>query len=233
MSLRAGAAACTSQQPALRRCRGSTHDDSALCMTQVRVINVMLAPQVVATGGLSFAHLGTTGVGLQLLKGLGHTVVEPYPALTPLRGGHPGSASLAGQAQAFALPCCSYEGSSASVVCMCLSVLMHVTAILCTVREAHRLHQMLVGTRNIVQCKCTPCVCFVLKHTAYCNIRSRLSDWQSAAMCTSIVLAAVCLGDQELGSKTDTNRVHAHKSMQRLLRASSTAHTASDCKALV
>ncbi|KAK9791604.1 hypothetical protein WJX73_004142 [Symbiochloris irregularis] len=51
---------------------------------------------VVATGGLSFPHLGTTGAGLKLLKQLGHSLIEPYPALTPLRGEPPGSASLAG-----------------------------------------------------------------------------------------------------------------------------------------
>ena len=52
---------------------------------------------IVATGGLSFPKVGTDGTGYRLLsEDLGHTLVEPYPALTPLTGRHPGSASLAG-----------------------------------------------------------------------------------------------------------------------------------------
>lgn len=56
-----------------------------------------MSAQVVATGGLSFPKLGTTGGGLRLLEEGGHTLVPPYPALTPLIGPHPGNASLAGE----------------------------------------------------------------------------------------------------------------------------------------
>ena len=52
---------------------------------------------IVATGGLSFPKVGTDGTGYRILsEDLGHELVEPYPALTPLTGRHPGSASLAG-----------------------------------------------------------------------------------------------------------------------------------------
>ena len=52
---------------------------------------------IVATGGLSFPKVGTDGTGYRILsEDLGHELVEPYPALTPLTGPHPGSASLAG-----------------------------------------------------------------------------------------------------------------------------------------
>ncbi len=49
-----------------------------------------------ATGGKSFPKLGTDGGGWAALAGAGHRLVEPYPALTPLKGPHPGGAQLAG-----------------------------------------------------------------------------------------------------------------------------------------
>ena len=53
---------------------------------------------VLATGGKSFPSLGTNGIGYSLLKDdrIGHGVVHPYPALTPLRGTHPGGGSWGG-----------------------------------------------------------------------------------------------------------------------------------------
>ncbi|MGE0554842.1 MAG: NAD(P)/FAD-dependent oxidoreductase [Gemmatimonadales bacterium] len=39
---------------------------------------------VVATGGLSVPNTGSDGAGLELLRGLGHTIHETYPALTPI-----------------------------------------------------------------------------------------------------------------------------------------------------
>ena len=55
---------------------------------------------VLATGGYSFPALGTDGAGHRLLKAMPppmrHTLVEPYPALTPLTGPHPGGARLQG-----------------------------------------------------------------------------------------------------------------------------------------
>lgn len=39
---------------------------------------------IVATGGLSVPNTGSDGTGLALLAGLGHTIHEPYAALTPI-----------------------------------------------------------------------------------------------------------------------------------------------------
>lgn len=39
---------------------------------------------VVATGGISYARLGATDLGLQLAHQFGHTIIEPRPALVPL-----------------------------------------------------------------------------------------------------------------------------------------------------
>lgn len=55
------------------------------------------APRVVlATGGLSYPKLGTTGDGFRVLTRHGHALHEPYAALTPLLGEHPGGQQLAG-----------------------------------------------------------------------------------------------------------------------------------------
>lgn len=52
--------------------------------------------KVLATGGLSYPHLGTDGRGHQVLTKLGHSLHPMYPALTPLKGWHPGQQQLAG-----------------------------------------------------------------------------------------------------------------------------------------
>ena len=39
---------------------------------------------VIATGGLSIPKMGATGVGFDIARSLGHTVVDPRPALVPL-----------------------------------------------------------------------------------------------------------------------------------------------------
>ena len=52
--------------------------------------------KVLATGGLSYPHLGTDGRGHQVLTKLGHSLHPMYPALTPLKGSHPGQQQLAG-----------------------------------------------------------------------------------------------------------------------------------------
>ncbi len=44
---------------------------------------------VVATGGRSIPQTGSTGFGYGLARSVGHEVVEPVPALTPLRGNTP------------------------------------------------------------------------------------------------------------------------------------------------
>ncbi|MCX7624722.1 MAG: aminoacetone oxidase family FAD-binding enzyme, partial [Candidatus Sumerlaeaceae bacterium] len=47
--------------------------------------NVLWASRViVATGGLALPKSGSDGVGLQWLRSLGHSIVEPVPALVPL-----------------------------------------------------------------------------------------------------------------------------------------------------
>jgi predicted Rossmann fold flavoprotein len=51
---------------------------------------------VLATGGLSVPATGSEGAGLRFAEGLGHTIQPLYPALTPLTGGMPGHADLAG-----------------------------------------------------------------------------------------------------------------------------------------
>jgi hypothetical protein len=55
---------------------------------------------ILATGGLSFAAVGTDGTGHRIaVDALGHAMAEPFPALVPLYGAHPGAdgpAALAG-----------------------------------------------------------------------------------------------------------------------------------------
>jgi predicted flavoprotein YhiN len=50
-----------------------------------------------ATGGKSYPKLGTDGGGWRVLRGLGHKLRDPYPALTPLKGAHPSGAQLSGE----------------------------------------------------------------------------------------------------------------------------------------
>ncbi|DBA78212.1 TPA: hypothetical protein ACH3X2_008172 [Trebouxia sp. C0005] len=51
---------------------------------------------VLASGGLSYPHLGTDGSGHKIMSKLGHSMHPMYPALTPLKGPHPGGQQLAG-----------------------------------------------------------------------------------------------------------------------------------------
>ncbi len=51
---------------------------------------------IVATGGLSLPGTGSDGTGFSIVRRLGHTVHETYPALTPLTLDPPRYASLAG-----------------------------------------------------------------------------------------------------------------------------------------
>ncbi len=51
---------------------------------------------VLATGGLSVPATGSDGFGLTMAKAVGHTVLETYPALTPLTGSPPELSALAG-----------------------------------------------------------------------------------------------------------------------------------------
>lgn len=51
---------------------------------------------VLATGGLSFPRTGSDGIGYALAQSLGHTLVPPVPALTPLTSDDPLGATLKG-----------------------------------------------------------------------------------------------------------------------------------------
>ena len=51
---------------------------------------------VVATGGLSVPATGSDGTGMRVLRQLGHTIHDVYPALTPLTCEPPRHAELAG-----------------------------------------------------------------------------------------------------------------------------------------
>lgn len=54
------------------------------------------AAVVVATGGLSVPATGSDGTGLRVVRQLGHTLHDTYPALTPLTAEPPPHAPLAG-----------------------------------------------------------------------------------------------------------------------------------------
>ena len=51
---------------------------------------------VLATGGLSVPATGSDGIGLRIAQALGHDLIEPYPALTPLLAAEDRHASLSG-----------------------------------------------------------------------------------------------------------------------------------------
>lgn len=57
---------------------------------------VEAARVILATGGLSVPATGSDGIGLRIAGALGHQLVDPYPALTPLLADHGGHASLSG-----------------------------------------------------------------------------------------------------------------------------------------
>jgi len=63
---------------------------------------------VLATGGCSYPETGSDGLGLEIARALGHTVVEPYPALVALRGTSAAHRELAGLSLQVAL---SVEGA--------------------------------------------------------------------------------------------------------------------------
>jgi predicted Rossmann fold flavoprotein len=69
---------------------------------------------VVATGGLSVPKSGSDGLGLEILRKLGHIVNPTYPALTPLTGSAPPFADLAGLSLSVSLTARSEERSAAS-----------------------------------------------------------------------------------------------------------------------
>ncbi len=59
--------------------------------------NALTADAVIlATGGLSVPATGSDGVGLQLLRGLGHKIHTTYAALTPIESSNPAFTELSG-----------------------------------------------------------------------------------------------------------------------------------------
>ena len=61
---------------------------------------------VLAMGGLSFPAVGTDGTGYAIARrDLGHVLKEPYPALVPLTGEHPGGERLPGLSVDVSLVC--------------------------------------------------------------------------------------------------------------------------------
>lgn len=67
---------------------------------------------VLAMGGLSFPAVGTDGTGFVIARrDLGHSLNEPYPALVPLTGAHPGGEPLPGLTAQVELKISGAEGS--------------------------------------------------------------------------------------------------------------------------
>ena len=61
---------------------------------------------VLAMGGLSFPAVGTDGTGYAIARrDLNHALNEPYPALVPLTGGHPGGERFPGLSLDVSLEC--------------------------------------------------------------------------------------------------------------------------------
>ena len=61
---------------------------------------------VLAMGGLSFPAVGTDGTGYAIARrDLNHDLHEPYPALVPLTGDHPGGERLPGLSVDVSLVC--------------------------------------------------------------------------------------------------------------------------------
>ena len=77
--------------PRVPRWRILIRDDADRPLAPIETARVL-----VATGGCSFPESGSDGSGFAVLRELGHTVVEPLPALTPLRLGGGFHAELSG-----------------------------------------------------------------------------------------------------------------------------------------
>ena len=84
--------------------QGDTHvtrlsrasDDAASWQLQTSQGAISASAVILATGGVSVPATGSDGAGLRFAEGLGHSMHPLYPALTPLTGGMPGGANLAG-----------------------------------------------------------------------------------------------------------------------------------------
>ena len=58
--------------------------------------SIVAARIILATGGMSYPQTGSDGTGYEIARRLGHSIVDPYPALVSLRGGSPEHHKLAG-----------------------------------------------------------------------------------------------------------------------------------------
>jgi predicted Rossmann fold flavoprotein len=72
------------------------------------------AAVILATGGLSVPATGSDGAGIRMVRALGHTVHELYPALTPLTAAPPPHAPLAGVSLNVVLTAPLERGSASS-----------------------------------------------------------------------------------------------------------------------
>lgn len=72
-------------EPAQRRCVVLENSES-----------IVAERVILATGGMSYPQTGSDGRGFEIARRLGHSVVDPYPALVSLRGGPPAHHKLAG-----------------------------------------------------------------------------------------------------------------------------------------
>ncbi len=77
--------------PRVPRWRVIIRDDADRQLAPIETARVLIA-----TGGCSFPESGSDGSGYAILRELGHAVVEPLPALTPLRLGGGFHAELSG-----------------------------------------------------------------------------------------------------------------------------------------
>jgi len=69
-------------------------------------------PPPTAMGGLSFPAVGTDGMGYAIARrDLNHVLNEPYPALVPLTGEHPGGERLPGVSVDVSLGCENFGGT--------------------------------------------------------------------------------------------------------------------------
>ncbi|MDB4949525.1 MAG: hypothetical protein JWM27_2174 [Gemmatimonadetes bacterium] len=75
---------------------------------------IAAAAVVIATGGLSVPTTGSDGTGLRMVKQLGHTLNDTYPALTPLTADPPVHAGLAGISLSVVLEAPLAKGSLAT-----------------------------------------------------------------------------------------------------------------------
>lgn len=60
--------------------------DDAGWIVRTSTGDIPAAAVILATGGLSVPATGSDGIGLQVAAGLGHRMIDPYAALTPLLG---------------------------------------------------------------------------------------------------------------------------------------------------